>query len=145
MLTTILKRSRSPHHGRRHWDTPCTTSTVQLTKGGSSDGLFQWPQSITGGEWERKQGLHFYLKQGRKFYFTINSTTVKCLCESKLTCVPTFCLARHPSCSKRNSPPSFHKVWSSKLCWNLSHANHLRITGMLWRLSQVDSLSTARS
>lgn len=32
-----------------------------------------------GGEWNKKQALHCEPKQGRRFYFTINNTTVKCL------------------------------------------------------------------
>jgi len=35
-----------------------------------------------GGGWKKKPALHFELKQGRKFYFTINNTTVKCLLQA---------------------------------------------------------------
>lgn len=49
MFTTILKRDHAHlTMADGHCDTPGTTLTVHLTTGGSSDGLFQLPQSIKG-------------------------------------------------------------------------------------------------
>lgn len=42
------KRPRSPHQGRKPLKYTVYTATVHLTKGGSSDGLFQLPQFIKG-------------------------------------------------------------------------------------------------
>lgn len=106
-----------------HWDTPCTTSTGRLTKGGSSDGLFQLPQSIKGRRrMEEKQVLRFQLKQGRKFYVTINNTTVECLLSAKSLLSPFSLWPTVPKVQHGNLP--FNDIWFSRsLHWTLMNCS----------------------
>lgn len=71
-----------------------------------------------GGEWKKKQALHFELKQGRKFYFTINNTTVKCLLQANSLLSPFSGWPTVPKVQHRN-PPLNCICFSRSLPWNL--------------------------
>lgn len=71
-----------------------------------------------GGEWKKKQALHFELKQGRKFYFTINNTTVKCLLQANSLLSPFSVWPTVPKVQHGN-PPLNCICFSRSLPWNL--------------------------
>lgn len=84
-----------------------------------------------GGEWKRKQGLHCELKQGRKFYFTINNTTVKCLLQANSLLSPISVWPTVPKVQHGNPP--LNSVCSSRPSpWNLPSCSLSWVTQTLW-------------
>lgn len=71
-----------------------------------------------GGEWKKEQVLHFQLKQGRKFYVTINNTTVECLLSAKSLLSPFSLWPTVPKVQHGNLP--FDDIcFSRSLHWTL--------------------------